>query len=79
MSNGERWQEWVDRAIACPQDIPFETKIWIGKQMWICKDHGGAIVRLDNDTIWVDQLTENPVYDFGAVVDGYIVEELSMR
>ena len=72
MANGERWQDWMDKAIACPVEIPFETKIMIGDEVWICKDRGGAIV-FDGETYWIDQLTEIPKYRFGEVIEAYII------
>lgn len=72
MSNGERWQDWMDKAIACPFEIPFETKIVIEDREWICKDRGGAIY-YDGYAYWVDQLTESPEYSFGEIVEAKMI------
>lgn len=72
MANGEAWQDWMDKAIACPPELPFETKIIVNGREWICKDRGGAIVR-EGDTYWIDQLTANPEYEYGAVVEAKII------
>jgi len=71
MASGEEWQEWIDKAIACPRELPFGTKIVVGKEEWICKDRGGAIV-VDNGAYWIDQLTETPRYPFGELVWGVV-------
>jgi hypothetical protein len=67
MANGEDWRDWMDKAIACPPELPFETKIIIGEEEWVCKDRGGAIV-FDGSSYWIDQLTETPNYPFGETV-----------
>lgn len=66
MANGERWQDWMGKAIACPHQLPFETRIVIDGKEWICKDRGNLIV-FDSYAYWIDQLTENPEYDFGTL------------
>jgi hypothetical protein len=68
MANGEDWQNWMDKAIACPAELPFETRILINEREWICKDRGGAIV-FDGEAFWIDQLTETPEYSFGEIVE----------
>lgn len=66
MANGERWQDWMGKAIACPVKLPFETRIVIEGKEWICKDRGGKIIG-DADAYWIDQLTEIPEYEFGTI------------
>ena len=73
MSSGLRWQDYVDYAIACPVELKFGTKIMIGNKIWECLDRGGAIV-YDNGTYWIDQLTANPEYKFGQIVEATIIE-----
>lgn len=68
MSSGLRWQEWMDKAIACPSTLPFWTRIVVDGREWICLDRGGAIVMV-GDVYWIDQLTTTPEYRFGTVVE----------
>lgn len=71
MANGQRWQDWVGKAIACPPEFPFETIVMIDGKEWICKDRGGAIV-YDGNAFWIDQLLENPQYAFGEMVEAIV-------
>lgn len=73
MSSGLRWQDYMDYAIACPIELEFGTKIMIGNKVWECLDRGSAIV-YDGYVYWVDQLTANPEYEFGEVVEAIIIE-----
>lgn len=73
MSNGERWQDYIDVAIACPIELEFGTKIIIGDKTWICMDRGGAIV-YDGYAYWIDQLTATPEYAYGQVVEAIVIE-----
>lgn len=72
MSNGQPWQDWIDKAIACPAEIPFESIIVVDGQEWICKDRGGAIVYTGN-AYWIDMLTASPQYKYGQEVDATII------
>ena len=72
MANGERWQEWVGLAIACPKELEFGTKLKIGERVWECKDRGGMIKKVDN-VYWVDMLTLEGLYDYGEVVKAEIL------
>lgn len=40
MANGER-THWG--AIACPPEMPFGTRVWLGGEWFTCKDRGGGI------------------------------------
>lgn len=71
MSNGQRWQDWVGKAIACPDEFPFETRIIINEKEWICKDRGDLII-FDGYAYWVDQLLENPEYKFGTLIEAIV-------
>ena len=68
MANGQDWKKWVEKAIACPAELPFETKIVITGREWICKDRGGAVV-YDGMAFWVDMLTPTPEYAYGTTVE----------
>ena len=72
MSSGNRWQDYVDVAIACPTQWPFGTKVTVDGKTWTCLDRGGAI-NCDSGVCWIDQLTANPQYAFGSIVEAQIV------
>jgi hypothetical protein len=75
MSNGERWQDWINKnVIACPLELPFETKIKIDGEIYTCKDRGSAIV-YDGNAYWVDVLTDNPKYRYGEIISARIIGE----
>lgn len=72
MSNGKRWQDYMDYAIACPQELDFGTKIIVEGKTWECMDRGSAII-FDGEAYWIDQLTENPQYAFGTLLEAEII------
>ncbi len=59
MSSGNRWEDYVGRAIACPQSYPFGTKVYAFGREYLCLDHGGGIVSTP-DGDWFDFLTPHP-------------------
>lgn len=63
MANGERWQDFIGYAVACPPEWPFGTRVTLDGKTWVCKDRGGMIVGN-----WVDFLTETPAYVYGTLV-----------
>lgn len=69
MASGARWQDWTERAAACPRSWAFGTVIVLpdGSE-WTCKDRGGAIVYGADGIPWVDMLTEYPTHSFGEIV-----------
>lgn len=74
MASGQRWEDWFNKnAIACPSELPFWTKISIDGVVYTCLDRGGKIIQSEG-VYWVDVLTDKPIYKFGSVVEGYIVE-----
>lgn len=73
MSSGEKWQDWMDKAVACPFELEFGTKIVIDGKEWVCMDRGGAINKV-GDVYWIDQLTENPQYTFGTVLEAIKID-----
>jgi hypothetical protein len=77
MSSGESWQDYVDRAAACPPEWDFGTRFSTpdGRE-WECLDRGGAIrygytpYWMEYDGLaWVDLLTSSPGYAFGQQVE----------
>lgn len=73
MASGQRWENWIDRAVACPEEFPFGTIFVIDGKQWVCMDRGGAIVRIDKDTIWLDMLTRKPIYRYGSEVNAIVI------
>lgn len=72
MSNGERWEYFVGRAVACPQEWPFETKVYAFGREWLCKDHGGKIETISGRS-WIDFLTPQPPLTYRTEFDVYVV------
>lgn len=68
MASGARWQDWVGRAIACPPQWKFGTKVVLPNgSVWTCMDRGGAI-HYNGGITWIDLLTNHTPYPFGTVV-----------
>jgi hypothetical protein len=76
MANGEPWERYWEKnnTIACPKELAFGTEIMIDKNIYTCRDRGGAIVINSNGEYWVDILAQNVPYTFGEVRKAYIVE-----
>lgn len=75
MASGQPWQNWAGKAVACPPEFPFGTIFIIDGRHWVCLDRGGAITRINENTIWLDMLTSKPVYKFGTVVDVTVIDK----
>jgi len=73
MTNGEAWEDWVDIAVACPPEWPFETQVVIDGRTWICKDQGGAIIYEEDGIPWIDMLTEYALYPHKTIVEAQII------
>jgi hypothetical protein len=69
MASGLRWEDYVERAVACPAEFPFGTLFVIDSQVWTCLDRGGAIVRWADGSIWLDELTPKAKMPYGNLVD----------
>lgn len=63
MASGERWQDWVNKAVACPSIWPFGTKVILTNQEWICLDRGGKII-----LPYVDFLSPTSEYGYGTYI-----------
>lgn len=72
MASGLPWENYVEKAIACPKELPFHTKIILDGKTWECLDRGGAIV-FDGAYYWIDQLTAYPKYAFGTIKQAIMV------
>ena len=70
MASGERWQDWVGAAAACPSEFPFWTIITLpdGSE-WYCLDRGGKIKTDANGVVWIDLLEEQARYAYGTQVE----------
>jgi hypothetical protein len=70
MASGERWQDWVGRAAACPSQWPFGTVLVLpdGSQ-FVCMDRGGAITCDSAGVCWIDLLTPTPPVPFGTLLE----------
>ena len=72
MASGEKWEDWVGRAAACPREWPFDTEIVLeGQERFLCKDRGGAIKYVDGIP-WIDLLVKEPPVPFGTILDIWI-------
>jgi hypothetical protein len=75
LANGERWQDFMDYAIACPAEWKFGTKLIIDGKIWECKDRGSAIKIVDG-IAWVDFLSHGTPfngYRYGSIFDAILV------
>jgi len=69
MANGERWEDFLGIAIACPKSWEFGTVVSFpdfGDREFICKDRGGKINYV-NGVAWVDLLIEFPLAAYGTL------------
>ena len=72
MASGKRWQDWVDKACACPPEWSFGTTVTFNGATWTCMDRGGKIKYVDGIP-WVDLLQEKASYPYGTIVDAAVV------
>ncbi len=56
IANGDVWQKWVGRGVACPTIYPLGTVFVIMGNEWECVDRGEAIVVNRDGSIWLDLL-----------------------
>jgi hypothetical protein len=75
MASGERWQNWINRAAACPREWPFGTLLILpGDEVFVCLDRGGKIVIGPDGVAWVDLLLASaPPVPFGTVVEATVI------
>ena len=75
MADGERWQDFLNYAIACPPQWKFGTKLIINGKIWECKDRGGAI-QMQDGIFWVDFLSHGTPFDgyrYGGIFDVILI------
>lgn len=74
MADGEAWQPYMNtNTVACPSQYPFGTQFLIEGIVYTCRDRGGKITVDGAGMIWLDVLTNKPIYKYGEVVSGYIL------
>lgn len=67
MYSGKRWEDWMGRAMACPERFPIGSIIGVdpyggGTYLWFpCLDRGGMIICNDDGLCVFDVLTDRPV------------------
>ncbi|MGH2544549.1 MAG: hypothetical protein ACRDIB_17290 [Ardenticatenaceae bacterium] len=67
MASGERWEDWIGRAAACPPEVPFWTTVILpGGERFVCLDRGSRIITEADGTLWLDLLVEHPPVPFGT-------------
>jgi hypothetical protein len=73
MASGERWQDWIGRAAACPIEWEFGTQIILpGGEFFSCQDRGSAI-RYVGGITWIDLLVKEPPVAFGTLLEVTII------
>jgi len=77
MASGADFRDWIGKAVACPAEWPFGSRVAFDGMIFECQDRGGAIVCADG-VCWIDILY--PVmpsgYNWGQVVQGglYLID-----
>lgn len=68
MKSGERWEDWTYRAVACPKEWPYGTKVRLVDQgvEFECWDRGGKIKYDGMGMTWIDTLTDYQVVAWGS-------------
>ena len=69
MASGYRWQDWMDRAVACPKEWEFGTTVELNGKIWTCMDRGGKIRFGEDGYTYVDFLTTRGAYRHGTLVE----------
>lgn len=62
LANGDDWQKWEGKGLACPSRYPLGTVFVIMGEEWQCVDRGEAIVVNKDGTIWLDMLVYGMPY-----------------
>lgn len=73
MASGDAWQSWIDKAVACPPEWAFGTKLVVNGREWICMDRGSKIVYGEDHIPWIDMLTEDALVPHGTLVKAEVV------
>lgn len=71
MASGLPWEDYIDKAVACPKEWPFNTRVTLDGKTWICLDRGGQIKIVDGIP-WVDFMVEKGAYKYGTLVQARV-------
>ena len=69
MAGGLRWQDWIGKAVACPPEWPFFTKVLSDGREWVCLDRGGKIRYGDDGIPCLDFLEKQSRYHYGELIE----------
>ncbi len=72
MASGEPWQDWVEKAIACPPEWEFGTRLVISGREWVCMDRGSAI-QIEDGIAWIDMLTPRALFAYGSILEASLI------
>lgn len=67
-ANGEPWQRWARRGVACPVEWPFGTRVIAFGSVWECVDRGSAVRYGRDGLTYVDFLVPQPHVAYGTVI-----------
>jgi hypothetical protein len=73
MASGLPWQEYIGKAVACPPEWSFHTKLVVAGKTWECLDRGSRIQIMDG-IAWIDFLQEKADYKYGSLVDAILIQ-----
>lgn len=73
LADGDPWEDYMERAVACPPEWDFGTKLLVDGKIWVCKDRGGGI-KYDDGIPWVDFLTADPDHNYRDLIAVTVVE-----
>jgi hypothetical protein len=80
LASGQDWvsQQLAGKVVACPIEYPLGTRFVLDGRMYVCRDRGSEIVRVDDATIWLDVLYPEPLPGryYGQVIDGLVLPPL---
>jgi len=69
MAAGHDARDWYWRALACPSEFPIGTRFiiegsrWnLADGIWQCLDRGGRIIIDEQGIVWLDLLTDKPIW-----------------
>ena len=69
MAAGHDARDWYGKALACPPEFSIGTQFvirgsrWqLADGVWTCLDRGGRIVIDDDGVVWLDLLTDKPIW-----------------
>lgn len=71
VANGDLYTVWVGIGVACPESLPFFTRIYIPEidRDFVCVDRGGLIYVDADNFYWFDILNSEPLLPYGTITD----------